>query len=87
MVEGYKDRYKICGGKDGEVGWWSEEVGDDSYIHRNLARHLVESGKVDELEMLVLDFRWAMRQLRVNRYLGLESDFRELLRSRKQQRK
>ena len=87
MIEGYKSRYGVYGGSDGQVGWWSEEVADDSYIHANLTRHLVESGKADELEMLMFDYRWTTRQLTMNRYLGLESDFRELVRSRTQQRK
>ena len=75
MAKGFKRGCKICGGRDGDAGWWSEEVADDSCMHINLARHLVESGETDELEILVLDCRWAMRQLRVNRYLGVESGF------------
>ena len=47
----------------------------------------MESGKADELELLMLDYRWTMRQLKVSRYLRLESDFCELLKSRTQQRK
>ena len=39
---------------------------DDLHKHINLARHLVEKGKADELEMLVLDLRWTIRQLVVN---------------------
>ena len=60
VVEVYRRRYKICGGndeKDGKIGWWSEKEADDSYTHTNLARHLVESGKADELTILMLNYR------------------------------
>ena len=57
VVEGYRRRHKICEGNGAHGGWWSEEIPDDLYIHANLARHLAESGKVDELEMLLLDYR------------------------------
>ena len=91
LVDGYWDRHvgntgrrKKTRGKDGvkENGWWSDDVIDDSYIHLNLARHLNESGRAIELERLLLDYRWTMKQLEINRYLGLESDFNELLRWR-----
>ena len=52
----------------------------DPYIHSNLARHLVDSGKGHESEILLLDYRWTSKQLGVNRYLGLANDFHELLR-------
>ena len=46
----------------------SDGLIQDSYVHTNLARHLVDSGRGHELEMLLLDYRWTMKQLRVNRY-------------------
>ena len=90
VVEGYRRRYGVRAENDKSdrcVEWWSDEVEDDSYIHTNLTRHLAESGEVDELERLMLDYRWTMRQLSLNRCLGLESDFRELLRCGRQLRK
>ena len=36
VVEGYRRRYKIWGGSDGNVRWWSEEVVDDSYIYSKI---------------------------------------------------
>ena len=38
-------------------GWWSDAVAEDGYIYENVARHLVECGKRDELRALVLDAR------------------------------
>ena len=101
VVDGYWQRYVEGRGRSkrgrrkngkgdrdgGSAGWLSDKMVEDLYIHRNLSRHLVESGKANELEILLLDYRWTMKQLRVNRCLGVESNFRELLRSRKQQRK
>lgn len=84
VVEGYRSRY-LEGEQSGEdAKWWSEQVANDSYANGNLARHLVDSGMAEELERLVLDYQWTMRKLKVNRYLGLESDFNELLRWKKQ---
>lgn len=59
--------------------WWSEKFTDDLYIHANLARHLGKSGKVEELETLLVDYRWTMRQVEVNGRIPLESDFNKLL--------
>ena len=42
-------------------GWWSDSLIDDSYVHMNLARHLVRSGRANELESLLLDYRWMMK--------------------------
>ena len=46
--------------------WWSVDVTEDGYIHQNVARHLTESKKARELQDLLLDFRWTVRQLEIN---------------------
>jgi WD40 repeat protein len=64
------------------VPWWAVELADDGYVHGNIARHLIGSGKrgVKELTALLLHFRWTERQLAISGILSLRSDF-ELLRS------
>ena len=80
VIEGYKQRYLEDSSCVGDVEWWSEKVVNDSYIHTNLARHLVEVGKGNTLKRLVLDYRWTKRQLKLSQHVGLESDFRQAAR-------
>eukprot|EP00171_Calliarthron_tuberculosum_P012731 IDg12731t1 len=58
----------------GEVGaWW--DVEDDSYIMGNLSRHLIESGRVSELQALMCDVRWLGRRKHTGGWIAWEMDF------------
>ena len=57
--------------------WWN--VKDDGYVYENLSRHLVASGLRIELEALLCDVRWTLRQFEIGGWAALDMDFLRLL--------
>lgn len=70
LLDGYRPQQDAGIVRD----WWSEDFARDDYIHKNLARHLISCGLHEELEGLLLDYRWTQRQTTASG-LGLLGDF------------
>ena len=59
------------------ASWW--KVQDDGYVSENLSRHLVASGSLKQLEMLLSDVRWTLRRYEMGGWAALDLDFKRLL--------
>jgi len=54
---------------------WADLSPDEPYIWNNLAYHLIESGRNEELHKLLLDFDWLQAKLEVTDITSLISDY------------
>jgi len=60
-------------------GWLSGP--NDGYFFENLAKHLVQAGRKNELKLLLLDFDWMQKKLQITNVYSLVHDY-ELLEDR-----
>ena len=78
LIEAYKSVLQ-----EGEVvetdsiAWWKME--DDGHISRNLARHLIASGRSTELETLLCDVRWTLCRYEMGGWAALDLDYQQIL--------
>lgn len=71
LVEGYE---RICRNENVKL-WWQNEQLDDGYFYENYARHLAYSGRLENLQELVMDYRWMTIRCRKSQVAGLLQDF------------
>ena len=57
---------------------WADLSFDETYIWNNLAYHLIEAGRNEELHKLLLDFNWLQAKLEVTDITSLVSDYNHL---------
>ncbi len=56
--------------------WW--RLKNSVYLYGNLSRHMVNSGRREELANLLCDVRWTLRRFEIGGWLAMKMDFQRL---------